>query len=86
MGMIAVGTLVLLFVIIVFYAYQTNKLNEIQEYLNATKQMAVNSISKLWGKKSVKFETPIQTEDSDEDEPEQQEQKYYQDEQDDQDE
>lgn len=55
MGMIAVGTLLLLFVIIGVYAYKTNKLNEIQEYLLLKYNNTINSISKLWCKKSVKF-------------------------------
>jgi hypothetical protein len=56
MGMIAVLTLTVLFLVIGLYAYKTDKITELQDYLNNAKDTISKSVSNLWSKKSVKFE------------------------------
>jgi hypothetical protein len=56
MGMVAIITLTILFVAIGLYAYKTDKITELQDYLNNAKDTVSKSVSKLWSKKSVKFE------------------------------
>ena len=41
--------------------YKTDKITELQEYLNNAKDNVSNSVSKLWSKKSVKFENTATT-------------------------